>query len=52
MQGSSCSVMSGIKHFQAEVSMPGNFNVLNVVAEGHLASSEEGGNCIKVLRKC
>lgn len=44
--------MSRIKHFQAEVSMPGNLNPLNLVAEGLLASSEEGGNCIRVLRKC
>lgn len=52
MQGSSCSMESGVKHFHAEVSMPGNFNPLNLVAECLLASSEGDGNCTGVLRKC
>lgn len=43
MQGSSCSVVSGTKHLQSEVSMPGN--LIHLVAKCLLASSEGGGNC-------
>lgn len=51
MQGPSFLVVSGIKHFQAGASMPGNFNPLNLGAEHLLASSEGGGNCTGVLRE-
>lgn len=52
MQGLSCLLISGIKHFQTEVSMPANFNLLNLFAEGLLVSSEKCGDCIRVSRKC
>lgn len=40
--------MSRIKYFQEEVSIPGNFNLLNL--DAYLASSEEGDDCMRVLR--